>query len=63
MPRIKLNLEEEDTVALTILLPTTTRETIKKRAIKNYRSMSQEAVFLIELALDYLAKELDQAVQ
>jgi len=60
MPREKLN-PEEDTVALVIRLPATMKEMIKQRAIKNHRSMSQEAVFLIQMALDHLAKEHDQA--
>jgi len=55
MPRQKLYGQEES-VALSIRLPASLKDTIQQRAAKNRRSLNQEIVWLIQLAVDQEAK-------
>ena len=55
MPRPKLEKTEE-TVAFSIRMRQSLGEKIKKHAEINHRSVSQEIVYLVEIALDYLEK-------
>ena len=55
MPRPKLNKTEE-TIALSIRVRKSLRDKIKDHADLNNRSMAQEVVYLVGIALDYLEK-------
>lgn len=56
MPRQRLNPNEE-TVAISIRLPSSMKEVIQDRAIKERRSLNQEIVFLLQVALDLEQKQ------
>ena len=53
MPRRKPD-QSADTVPISIYVPQEKKEIIQERAKKNHRSLSQEALYLIELALKAL---------
>ncbi len=55
MPKRKQD-QNEDTVPISIYLPLEKKEIIQERAKKNHRSLSQEALYLIDLALKALEK-------
>jgi hypothetical protein len=56
MPRIKRNPSVEY-VSFTFRIPATMKKSIEERAIKNLRSTSQEAEFLLRTALEILEKQ------
>ena len=51
MPRQRLNPNEE-TIAISIRLPSSMKEVIQERAIKERRSLNQEIVFLLQVGLN-----------
>jgi plasmid stability protein len=56
MPRPKLN-PNETSIAISIRLPEEMKEAIQKRALAHRRSLNQEIVWLLALALKQLLKE------
>jgi hypothetical protein len=51
MPKQKLNPNEE-TIAISIRLPSLMKEAIQELAVKERRSLNQEIVYLLQTALD-----------
>ena len=51
MPKQRLNPNEE-TIAISIRLPSSMKEAIQDKALKDRRSLNQEIVFLLQVALD-----------
>ncbi len=51
MPKQRLNPNEE-TIAISIRLPSSMKEAIQDKAVKERRSLNQEIVFLLQVALD-----------
>ncbi len=58
MPRPKLSSTEE-TIAFSIRVTEKLSETIRALAKKHHRSLSQEIVYLIEIALETIEKSPD----
>jgi len=56
MPRKKL-YQDEETVTLSIRLPASLRDEVRKRSITQRRSLNQEIVWLIQTALEMVEKE------
>ncbi len=55
MPRTKMFSEES--ISLSIRMPVTMKEAIEKRAIKERRSVNQEVVRLLQIALESLEEK------
>lgn len=51
MPKQRLNPNEE-TIAISIRLPSSMKEAIQDKAVKERRSLNQEIVYMLQVALD-----------
>ena len=56
MPRPRLNPNEEY-FTISVRIPTLIKEKLQDRALKHRRSLNQEIVWLLQLALDLLEKD------
>jgi len=50
-------IKQDETIAMSIRLPSSIRDTIANRALANHRSLNQEIVWLLEFALRLIETE------